>query len=227
MFPLLALLACADDRGEILASLARSQVDPPRLRFPVVERELILDQVMGVDHDPAVYEGIDEYLCWNYQGEGWPYCYDEHRGSDFDLVGGFDTMDAGSALIVAAADGVVEETVDGNYDRCHLDVETWGPDCDGHPVEANLVWLRHAGGWRTKYTHMMKDSVAVEVGQEVLRGEVLGRIGSSGWSTAPHLHLELRSPDGRVFDPYAGPFSQEWSYWCEQEAGDGLPGQDC
>src|SRR5688572_16337558 len=43
--------------------------------------------------------------------------YDGHRGSDFSLRGGNPAIDAGHA-VVAAADGVVIATLDGNYDRC-------------------------------------------------------------------------------------------------------------
>lgn len=227
LLPLFVLAACRTERLPAPLDPARSESLLPAFSFPVVERDLLLPDVMGVDHDPADYDGAEEVYCINFEGQGYPYCYDDHDGSDYDLVDGFDTMDAGSARVVAAADGVVEEAVDGNYDRCHFDLAIFDVSCDGHPVEANRVWLLHAGGWRTKYTHLQKDSVAVEVGQVVERGEVLGRIGSSGWSTAPHLHFEVRAPDWSVVDPYAGPYSQDHSYWCEQVSDDGFPGAEC
>ena len=42
----------------------------------------------------------------------------------------------------------------------------------------------------------------VAVGQGVAAGETLGEVGSSGCSTAPHLHFEVRGPDGAVVDPF-------------------------
>lgn len=194
-------------------------------RFPLEQVELF-EQVTGVDHDPVVHEwGVESLLCTNYLGEGFPGCYDEHDGSDFLLVGGFDTMDAGSANILAALDGVVVDTADGNYDRCHGTID--GVDCDGHPGDANYVILEHEGGFRTKYWHMMKDSVAVSVGQTVRCGDHLGVVGSSGNSSMPHLHFEVEDADGVVFDPYAGPYSQPETWWTEQGTPDEMPGSIC
>lgn len=203
--------------------------DVPRgvlqFRFPLLERELF-EQTVGVDHDPTVYgEGAAAVQCTSYDGRAFPWCYDEHGGSDYLLVGGFDTMDAGSATIVAAADGVVISTADGNYDRCHATVE--GIDCDGHEMVGNHVVLAHEGGWTTRYWHMMNGSVAVAVGDEVRAGDVLGRVGSSGYSSTPHLHFELQDADARVIDPYAGEHSQPQTWWCEQGDAEGLPGSDC
>ena len=140
-------------------------------------------------------------------------------------MGGFDAMDAGSATIVAAADGVVVETLDGNYDRCHATVE--GIDCDGHPIVGNYVILEHDGGWRTLYWHLKNGSVAVAVGETVRAGDPLGKVGSSGNSSMPHLHFELQDARGAVVDPYAGSHSQPESWWCEQGDAEGLPGSDC
>jgi len=53
---------------------------------------------------------------------------------------------------------------------------------------------------------------------------VLGRVGSSGKSSQPHLHFELQDPVGQAIDPYSGEFSQELSFWCDQGSLDELPG---
>lgn len=222
---LIWLAACAPEGARNPRTLRTAE--PLRLRFPIAERERILDRVMGVDHDPTEYLGAEEIFCTNYAGDGFPYCYDSHDGSDFDLIDGFETMDAGSATIVAAAAGTVERVLDTHYDRCHLDPATLGPDCDGHEMVANVVVLRHKGGYRTFYKHLAQHSAMVAEGDEVERGDPLALVGSSGYSTAPHLHLELVADDGTDIDPFAGPYSQETSYWCEQDGGDGLPGDDC
>jgi murein DD-endopeptidase MepM/ murein hydrolase activator NlpD len=60
------------------------------------------------------------------------------------------------------------------------------------------VILSHAGGWSTLYGHAGR--LVVKVGQEVAAGEVVAYVGSSGRSTGPHLHYELRK-DGRPVDP--------------------------
>lgn len=51
------------------------------------------------------------------------------------------------------------------------------------------VWIAHGSGLYTTYNHMM--SVSVGRGQHVARGQQVGRIGSSGYSTGPHLHFEV------------------------------------
>ncbi|MCH1882146.1 M23 family metallopeptidase [Agrococcus sp. ARC_14] len=51
------------------------------------------------------------------------------------------------------------------------------------------------------YAHMMPGSITVEVGQVVDITDVLGQVGSSGRSTGPHLHLELKNADYVSFDP--------------------------
>ena len=198
-----------------------------QFRFPLLERELF-DQTVGVDHDPADYSGQGwdkELICTNYDGRNFPWCYDGHKGSDVLLVGGFDTMDAGSATILAACPGTVVETHDGEYDRCHATSD--GVDCDGNSGEANYVIVEHVGGWRTKYWHMKNGSVAVAVGDPVECETPLGKVGSSGNSSGPHLHFQLEDAEGTVIDPFAGSESQPETWWVEQGDPEGLPGSTC
>ncbi|MGE5234633.1 MAG: M23 family metallopeptidase [Acidobacteriota bacterium] len=54
----------------------------------------------------------------------------------------------------------------------------------------NLVVLRHGDRYLTIYGHL--DQIAVRSGQRLHAGEVLGTVGSSGWSASPHLHYEVR-----------------------------------
>jgi murein DD-endopeptidase MepM/ murein hydrolase activator NlpD len=62
----------------------------------------------------------------------------------------------------------------------------------------NLVVVEHADGLETRYAHAR--DVHVRVGQRVGRGESLGTVGSTGRSTGPHLHFEVRR-GGRAVDP--------------------------
>lgn len=243
MFGALLLLACAGGSaetgtpsgGDDTAGPADtgSQVEPAPvlLGFPLPERTRYTT-VLGVDHDPVVQDDtpLGRATCLDYAGRGFPHCYDEHDGTDYILDGGFDAMDSGSSPIVAAAAGIVSSTEDGHYDRCHADLELGDVSCDGEEMVANHVIVEHAGAdglaYRTLYWHMKKDSVAVAVGESVQEGTVLGLVGSSGYSSMPHLHLELQVQQGEEWvslDPYAGPYSQALSYWCAQGAENALP----
>ncbi len=96
--------------------------------------------------------------------------------------------------VIVASDGVAERP------RIHIVRElalalrnglTFRPTQEGlRKVVGNHVILRHADVF-TAYAHMVTGSVAVRVGQAVRVGDVLGRVGHTGNSTAPHLHFQM------------------------------------
>lgn len=79
----------------------------------------------------------------------------------------------------------------------------------GTVVVANSGWrgyghtvvIDHGNGIRTRYAHMYPGSITVRVGQKVYQGQQIGRIGSTGNSTGPHLHFEMLV-NGRKVNPY-------------------------
>lgn len=64
----------------------------------------------------------------------------------------------------------------------------------------NRVTIRHPDGTETWYCHL--SHTAVSDGQPVVAGQLIGAVGSTGNSTGPHLHLEVRLSDGAPTDPY-------------------------
>jgi murein DD-endopeptidase MepM/ murein hydrolase activator NlpD len=62
-----------------------------------------------------------------------------------------------------------------------------------------LVEVDHGNGFATRYGHL--SSIDVQVGQVVRTGQVVGKVGSTGRSTGPHLHYETRV-DGEAVDPH-------------------------
>jgi murein DD-endopeptidase MepM/ murein hydrolase activator NlpD len=65
----------------------------------------------------------------------------------------------------------------------------------------NLIILEHPGNYHTYYAHLSNYNVELAVGNEVRRGLEIGYVGSTGRSTGPHLHFELRK-NGVYIDPY-------------------------
>ncbi len=123
-------------------------------------------------------------------------------GSDFTIIrpvdstfitteysegeGGHDGIDYAGKLgdnIYAAADGIVT-TVETDYDD---------KGC------GKYVIIDHGNGYTTCYAHL--DSISVEMFAEVSQGDVIGGMGSTGWSTGPHLHFTL-AKNGSPVDPH-------------------------
>jgi murein DD-endopeptidase MepM/ murein hydrolase activator NlpD len=86
-----------------------------------------------------------------------------HAGVDFTAPSGTPVAAARSGTVVRAG---------------------WDPSGFG-----NVVVLRHGSGVQTLYAHL--SSIAVRQGQAVGGGALIGRVGSSGRSTGPHLHFEV------------------------------------
>ena len=94
-----------------------------------------------------------------------------HTGTDIGAGGG--------SPILAAEDGVVVSIQNGGPYGLH-------------------TLIQHGSGISTMYAH--QSSTSVSVGQKVKKGQVIGQVGSTGWSTGPHLHFEVHV-NGTPYDP--------------------------
>lgn len=63
----------------------------------------------------------------------------------------------------------------------------------------NMVTIRTDSGWEVTYMHM--DSLNVNAGQYILKGQLIGYSGNTGNSTGPHLHIQVHDTDGRKINP--------------------------
>lgn len=97
-----------------------------------------------------------------------------HEGVDI-------SADSGSPVVAVADGTVVEAGTKGGYGR--------------------YVAVRHAAGLTTFYAHLGGIGAGVKPGLAVKASQRLGQIGSTGVSTGPHLHFEIRDPQGRPLDP--------------------------
>jgi murein DD-endopeptidase MepM/ murein hydrolase activator NlpD len=102
---------------------------------------------------------------------------------------GVDLAAARHTAVHAAAAGVVIKV------RCNAiapDGSDWGCDRDGSPNIRGCGWyvdIMHAGGFMTRYCHMIVRPLVV-VGQQVAPGQQIGWSGTSGHSSGPHVHFE-------------------------------------
>ena len=56
----------------------------------------------------------------------------------------------------------------------------------------NIVRIQHANGYSTHYAHLSAFADGIGVGDTVTQGQVIGFVGSTGWSTGPHLDYGMR-----------------------------------
>ena len=151
-----------------------------------------------VDEDSAFNSVLDYYCSFA--------TYDGHKGTDI-IIPTFWHMDEMTTPVLAAANGNVVYTHDGEFDR-QLDLDS--------TAVANLVAVEYNAGIYGLYGHLKKNSIWVEEGQFVLMGDTLGYVGSSGFSTWPHLHYELLDSDMNMIDPWHGECNPEASQWNNQ-----------
>lgn len=120
------------------------------------------------------------YYPYGSSGQGWRV----HRGLDMPNGVGEEVQAAGSGFVVCAGRS---DTATG--DRCRS--ETF----ESYASYGNLVVIEHDFGWRgqpvwTLYAHL--SALAVETGERVETGQVIGLVGTTGNVTGPHVHFEVR-----------------------------------
>ncbi|MEO5922639.1 MAG: M23 family metallopeptidase [Bryobacteraceae bacterium] len=74
----------------------------------------------------------------------------------------------------------------------------------------NVVILDHGNGYKTYYAHLSKIEPTAKKGAMISRGELIGLVGSTGHSTAPHLHFEVRQNNNYI-DPFDE--SHQLDFW--------------
>lgn len=152
----------------------------------VVGEELIVPDGVKPSSQPAYRATQPAYIAQapsqiSFSGDGfhWPIQGIITQGFSW-YHNGIDIAGPIGTPIYAAKSGVVAEADCG---------WNWGYGCH--------VLLKHDGGWSTMYAHMVTQPV-VSAGQTVSGGQLLGYRGSTGKSTGPHTHFEIRSPGGNV-----------------------------
>ncbi len=127
------------------------------------------------------------YFCWPVVGlftVTSPYGYrslGNHKGIDISGAS------ASGSLVVAGASGTIT---------------TAGWSNGGY---GNYVIIDHGNGVETLYAHMLDNSIMVNPGDKVTKGQAIGRVGNTGYSFGAHLHFEVRVNGNRINPaPYLG-----------------------
>lgn len=161
---------------------------PPRLALPIACQPGQTCEVQNyVDRDPG--PDVRDWRCGlrTYQG---------HGGVDFRIPDM--AAQRRGVAVLAAAPGKVSRLRDGVAD---ISVKAPGaPPLNGQEC-GNGVVIDHGGGWETQYCHMAKGSITVKAGDTVTSGQAIGRVGLSGNTEYPHLHLTVRHA-GVTIDPF-------------------------
>jgi len=191
-----------------------------RLKFPMQKKGALnefglyfqwpmegLPQGAHVMHNYVDNAGEGELLDYT----GGIHTYDGHTGTDLSIRS-FREMDFG-VPVYAVADGIVSLTQNEFNDRN----TEWAPDLG--PL-VNGAIISHNDSVATRYLHFRKNSVVVEEGEEVKAGDLLGYVGSSGFSTNPHLHFDVLLSDENenvtIRDPWEGTAHTGASMWDDQ-----------
>lgn len=119
--------------------------------------------------------------------------FNDHEGTD-PYARSFREQAIG-VPVFAVLDGRVIDIRDGEPDE----------NTNNNPaLRANYITLRHGNNMTTEYVHLRRGSMPFGIGSVVSAGTQIGLMGSSGMSTAPHIHFEARYND-EAFEPMAGP----------------------
>ena len=136
--------------------------------------------------DPGAPTQIDSGGGWTWPTPGCHYLtstfgegrsYETHNAVDIGAPAGTPIYAANSGTVISSYSGCTHSSYGSNWCSCG----------GGY---GNYIWILHDNGYETIYGHMI--STAVSTGQRVSNGELIGYVGSTGWSTGPHLHFELR-----------------------------------
>ena len=181
---LLAALAFTASLG-----VARAASGAPALAFPLacqIGRTCEIQHY--VDRDPG--PGVRDYKCGRRT-------YQAHNGVDIRLLDM--AAERAGVAVLAAAPGRVARLRDGVPD---ISIRTPGaPPVAGQQC-GNGVVIDHGGGWETQYCHVARGSVRVKVGDSVVAGTPLAKVGLSGNTEFAHMHFSVRHA-GVIVDPFA------------------------
>ena len=216
-----------------------------KIRILEQRQQLLASMLAGHDVDPAILRQIATTSAASELGQGGPY-EPVKANSDstfkqlFSSWKKLDNLQVGAIAVpsekpvrmaaLTSGYGVRSDPFGGGAAR-HMGIDLAGPigtpiyaTADGMVSEAgynnggygNLIKLDHGRGVETRYGHL--SAFIVAAGQRVTRGQLIGRMGSTGRSTGSHLHYEVRI-EGKAVNPI--PFMKSTDYLLAMQKGGG------
>jgi murein DD-endopeptidase MepM/ murein hydrolase activator NlpD len=164
----LAMAAAPQTLGQVQANTRTTAREAAPIDPPVVARATPFQRIMTFERPVAGRPINSNYGIRRLAGEAHPRM---HLGVDIAAPTG--------ARVLASAEGTVTSS---GYDSGY----------------GNFVEIRHPNGLRTFYGHLSAIERGVVVGARVGGGQLIGRVGSTGYSTGPHLHFEVRRRGERL-----------------------------
>ena len=240
--PTVIAAAVSDDMAR-LASMTEQKIK-------IIEdrQQLLASMLAGHDVDPAILRQIATTSAASQLGQGGPF---EPAKADSDSTfkqlfsswKKLDNLQVGAIAVPSekpvkmaaftSGYGVRSDPFGGGAAR-HMGIDLAGPvgtpiyaTADGLVSESaynsggygNLIKLNHGRGVETRYGHL--SALLVSSGQRVTRGQLIGRMGSTGRSTGSHLHYEVRI-EGKAVNPI--PFMKSTDYLLAmQKSGNNAP----
>lgn len=134
---------------------------------------LLMDRNLTASVTPSGWPARGGWISSRYGPRADPFTGALSNHDGIDIAAGMGTP------ILAMADGVV----------------SWSGDRSGYGI---TVEITHGQGYTTRYAHAQ--AALVNVGDRVIKGQPIAKVGSSGRSTGPHLHVEVRR-NGRAVNP--------------------------
>ena len=224
------VIAVSDDMARLASMTER------KIRIIEERQQLLASMLAGRDVDPAILRHIATTSAASQLGQGGPY---EPVKADSDSTfkqlfsswKKLDNLQVGAIAVPSekpvrtaaftSGYGVRSDPFGGGATR-HMGIDLAGPS--GTPIYAtadgvvsasgynnggygNLIKLDHGRGVETRYGHL--SALLVAAGQRVSRGQLIGRMGSTGRSTGSHLHYEVRI-EGKAVNPI--PFMKSTDY---------------
>ena len=176
-----------------------SLVDGVEIEVQTVGVETLLAPVTEIRLTGTQFK---DWMYGSYNGFDFVWPVPEYRSMSRWMGGGHNGADIAAPLgtpVLAAAAGTVTTTYTWNGIVTQGDWNSYG----------NSVVIEHDGGYSTRYAHL--NQYVVSEGEYVEQGQLIGYVGSTGYSTGAHLHFEMYGPQGRFSARVVFPDVPTWN----------------